>query len=70
MKLDGLSVVEVELHSTEPVAVSAVRRTLAGLPGGGGVLLERDGRYFVSEGFCAWACERQGYVKRVIKEGK
>jgi hypothetical protein len=56
--------VEVELLSIEPSAVEAVRVTLAQLPGGR--LLEHEGRYYVPAGFVAWACERQGYVKRVI----
>jgi len=60
--------IEVELWSTDPSAVKATRETLLQLPGG--KLIEREGRYFVPAGFPAWACERQGYVKRVLKEGK
>ena len=60
---DGL--IEVELHSTEPSAVEATRNTIAML---GGSLTERDGRYFVPAGFIAFACERQGYVRRVLPE--
>lgn len=56
--------VEVELLSTDPSAVAAVRQTMQGLKGGD--LLERDGRFFVPAGFPAWAAERQGYVKRLM----
>jgi hypothetical protein len=62
--------VEVELHSTDPVAVAATRATLQALPGGGAGLIERGGRFFVQNGFPAFACERQGYVKRVIREAE
>lgn len=61
--------VEVELRSTDPSAVAAVRATIAMLPGGGR-LVESDGRFFLLGGdFLAFACERQGYVKRVIRGG-
>lgn len=60
--------IEVELHSTEPSAVEATRATMRALPGGD--LIERDGRFFVPAGFPAWAAERQGYVKRIVGEGR
>ena len=59
--------IEVELRSTEPRAVAATTETIVGL---GGVLFERDGRWFISclnPGYMAFAVENQGYVKRVIK---
>jgi hypothetical protein len=65
----GSDLVEVELHSKDPVAVAATRATLETLPGGG-CLIERGGRFFVQNGFPAFACERQGYVKRVIREAE
>lgn len=58
--------VEVELHSTEPSAVEATRETLESLPGGVR-FLEEDGRYYVTAGFGAFAAERQGYVRRVLR---
>lgn len=60
-----IDVVEVELHSTDPPAVDAVGRTLGQLPLGGGRLMEHGGRFYVEDGFVAYACERQGYVKEV-----
>lgn len=59
--------IEVELHSNEPSAVEAVRSTLKMLPMGGAVLHERDGKFYVPDGFAAFACENQGYVRRVIR---
>lgn len=60
--------VEVELWSTEPSAVDGVRWTIERLPGGS-TLVGRDGRFYLSGGdlkFVAWACEKQGYVKRIV----
>ena len=62
-----LDLIEVELWSAEPPAVEAVRRTVEGLAGGALHLI--DGHYFVPSGFVAWACEKQGYVKRLIGPG-
>lgn len=59
--------VEVELHSTDPSAVEAVRGTLDQLHGGPWYLVEQDGKWYIPDGFCAFACEQQGYVKRVIR---
>lgn len=60
--------VEVELHSTEPSAVEATRSTIRMLhPAGSHDLIEKDGRYYIHDGFCAFACERQGYVKMVLR---
>lgn len=61
------SLVEVELWSADPAAVEAVRATLKQLPGGAADLVERDGKFFVADGFPAYACQNQGYVKRVIR---
>jgi hypothetical protein len=59
---------EVELWSTDPSAVAAVRHTIQQLPPGNGLLFEEDGHWFlVGNDFLRWACERQGYVKRVIE---
>lgn len=59
---------EVELHSTVPEAVAAVRATVQMLQGG--ELLELDGRYYVPCGFVVWACVHQGYVKQeVVRAG-
>jgi hypothetical protein len=60
-----VKLVEVEVWSTEQSAVDAVRSTMRSLPGGD--LVERDGRFFVPDGFPSWAAERQGYVKRLVK---
>ncbi len=57
---------EVEIHSTDPSAVDAVRHTLDQLPGGPALLIEESGKFFlVGDDFVMWACERQGYVKKV-----
>lgn len=59
---------EVELHSTDPSAVQAVFQTISQL---GGLLYERDGRYFVDSykpDFLKFAVVQQGYVKRVVPE--
>jgi hypothetical protein len=63
--------VEVELHSTEPSAVDATVATIEDL--GGRLLPDADGRWFLFGydkplDFIVWAAERQGYVKRVIRE--
>lgn len=55
---------EVTLHSTEPGAVAAARRTIEALPGG--ALVEKDGRYYVPRGFVAWAVLQQGYVRSAM----
>lgn len=64
-------VVEVELWSEEPQAVEALKRTIAMLPGGGSLVKrERDGKWILCGGdtkFLAFACENQGYVKKVIR---
>lgn len=65
--LEKPGLVEVELWSTDPSAVAAVRKTLSDLPGGAAELTERDGKYFVPDGFPAFACANQGYVKRVVR---
>lgn len=57
--------VEVLLHSYEPSAIEATRKTMLGLRGA--ELREEGGRYFIPDGFAAWAAERQGYVARVIR---
>lgn len=64
----GLPEIEVELWSTDPSAIEAVSQTLEQL---GGMLFERDGRWFIgtlNPGFIAFAVTQQGYVKRVIAE--
>lgn len=58
------TLIEVELHSTDPEAVRATRQTIEALPGGS--LVEREGRFFVPTGFVEWACVHQGYVKHVV----
>lgn len=63
--------VEVELWSVDPQAVAATRATIEMLPGwvpGMPGLLEDGGRFYVCDGFIAFACERQGYVKAVRRE--
>ncbi len=60
-------VVRVVLHSTDPSAVGAVNSTLAQLPTGVACLWEYGGDFYVEDGFVAYACERQGYVKEVIR---
>lgn len=57
--------VEVELHSREPGAVAATRATILSFPKG--EWHEESGRYFVPAGFVAWAAERQGYVRRIVR---
>lgn len=63
----------VELHSTAPAAVEAVRATLSMLPGNG-VLVEDEGCWFVEApagfgfDFLQFALARQGYVKRVVED--
>lgn len=63
--------VEVELHSVE--GFDATRRTIEMLPGC--CTLERRGeQFFIVPAnperhdikFVAWACERQGYVRKVL----
>jgi hypothetical protein len=45
----------------------ATRATVRMLPGGGDIV-EKDGRFYLSgPPFVAWACERQGYIKRVVR---
>lgn len=60
--------VEVELWSIEPGAVEATRKTLQALRPVPGDLWEKDGKFYVTEGFPALAAERQGYVKRLIRD--
>jgi hypothetical protein len=61
---------EVELWSNEESAVKAVRATLEQAPINA-KLEERDGRFFViGSDFTRFACEQQGYVKRVLGTGK
>jgi hypothetical protein len=60
--------IEVELWSVDETAVEATRRTLEAI---GGMLFERDGRWFIgtmNAGFIRFAVEQQGYVKRVIQD--
>ena len=57
--------VEVELWSTEEAAVRMTRQAIEGL---GGVLFERDGRWFIgtfNPGFIQFAVVQQGYVRSV-----
>lgn len=56
--------VEVELHSNTSEGVEATRATIRML---GGQLQEVGGRFYVAKGYIAWACARQGYVKRVLE---
>lgn len=63
------NLVEVELWCDDRSAVDAVRATIRALPGDND-LTEDGGRFFVPDGFCAWACEQQGYVRRVIRDGR
>ena len=56
--------IEVELWSVDPLAIESVRATMRQLPGGD--LIEREGRFYVPNGFPAWAAERQGYVRRCL----
>lgn len=58
--------IELELHSTHPDAVDATRNTIKQL---GDELIEKDGKFFVSKDYTAWACVRQGYVKRRVTSG-
>lgn len=55
--------IELELHSNHPEVVEATRSTIKLL---GDDLIEKDGKFFVSKDFTAWAAVRQGYVKRRI----
>ena len=60
---------QVELHSTDQSAVEATRSTISMLSVGAQLVLRGD-RYYISGGdarYVAWACERQGYVRRVIR---
>jgi hypothetical protein len=61
--------IEVELWNTEVECVAAVRATIAGLPGNGELIEDGWKFYLTGEpiGFVAFACERQGYVKRVVR---
>jgi hypothetical protein len=59
--------IEVELWSTDEAAVEATRRTIEGI---GGLLFERDGRWFIDSlnpGFIEFAVTQQGYVKSVVR---
>lgn len=58
--------VEIIPHSTDEAALDALRSTLRMLPGAP-ALTTRDGRYFIPDGFASFACERQGYVARVVR---
>lgn len=58
--------VEVEPHSTDHDGIEALRETLRSLPGSP-ELSRRAGRWFVADGFPAYACEHQGYVRRIIR---
>ena len=60
--------VRVELLSTEPSAVAAVRSTIETLPMGGQLLEECGEFYIVGPHFVVWAAQRQGYVKKVLWE--
>jgi hypothetical protein len=60
--------VKVELWSEDPSAVAAVRNTISMLPGGGSLLEEGGAFYLEGPEFVAWACEHQGYVRRVLPE--
>lgn len=59
--------VRVELHSEDDDAVDALRATLSELPGAPELAQTQDGRWWVPEGFAAFACERQGYVAHVFR---
>lgn len=56
--------VEVKLHGTDPEAVETARKQIEELPDG--ALLVKDGRYFVPDGFVAWAVVHEGYVQAVV----
>ena len=56
---------QVELHSTDPSAIEAVRNTITMLPGGGLLEEENGNFYLVGSAFLVFACQRQGYVKAV-----
>jgi len=59
--------VEVELHSTSPAAVSAVRAAMVALPGiNTEPFIDKAGRYYVPAGFAADAAVRQGYVAGTV----
>lgn len=62
--------VQVELWGDHPDAIKATRDTIAQLPGGRGQQLYKvNGTWYLdAPDFIVWACERQGYVKRVIRE--
>ena len=60
---------EVELHSKDPRAIEATVQTIKEL---GGVLHYANGKHYLRGAsrpldFIAWAAERQGYVKRVVR---
>lgn len=60
--------IEVELHSTDPDSVEAMRGLLKQAPLNS-TLEEADGKFFVvtaNPGFLLFALANQGYVKRVI----
>lgn len=61
--------VKVELWGDHPEAIQATRDTIAQLPTGRADQLEEIGGewYLDAPDFIVWACERQGYVKRVIR---
>ena len=61
------AMVQVELHNTAPECVEATRATVRMLRPGAD-LVEREGRYYVQDGYVAWACVRQGYVRAVIRQ--
>lgn len=60
--------VKVQLHSVDPSAVEAVRKTISMLPGGGSLVEDEGAFYLDGSDFLIWACEQQGYVKAVLRE--
>jgi len=57
---------EVELHSTEPSAVEATRATLRQAPINAELRKAGSVWFVVGSDFARFACEHQGYVKRVL----
>ena len=57
---------EVELHSEEPAAVKATRATLKQAPISAELRKAGSCWFVVGTDFARFACEQQGYVKRVL----
>ena len=60
----------VELHSTEPQAVESTRQTIEAIfPLGAKLEQNAFGFVLIGTDFHAYACEHQGYVKKVNRPG-